>query len=139
MQDTLPRPAAPAETPTHPLVWVAFVVCTIAFATASAWPFYTAWRVRYSPAYVASHEWVLEARPIGDLVGTNRYTENDTFPRGGAESESEGARARFEHKLVGDTRKAKVATLLEKDDGAWRVVGAAWEGEDGAWVELPLD
>lgn len=138
MQDTLPAPAAPASPPTKPLVWVAFVVFTLGFAFASAWPFFTAWELRYSPAYLASRDWVLEADSIGTLVGPNRYTENDTFPRGGAESEADGANARFEHKLVGDTRKAKVSTLLEKRAGEWHVVRAAWDDE-GKWVELGVE
>jgi len=137
MQDTLGRPA---EKPTPPFVWVAFVVVTLAFAFGSAWPFYTAWKVRYAPAYLASRAWVTESASVGELVGANRYTENDTFPRGGAESEEDGASARYEHKLVGDTQKAKVSTILHRDGGAWHVVRAAWQPEDSEdWIDLKVE
>lgn len=139
MPDTRSTPVTPtAPTATRPLVWVAFVLFTLAFAFATAWPFLTAWQVRYAPAYLASHAWVLESPAIGALVGPNRYTENDTFPKGGAESEADGSAARFEHKLVGDTRKAKVSTILEKRAGEWTVVRAAWD-EEGSWMELKVD
>ncbi len=120
------------------LTWIAFVVFTLGFAFATAWPFLTAWQVRYSPAYLASHGWVLESASVGELVGGNRYTENDTFPKGGAESETDGAAARFEHKLVGDEQKAKVAVILERKAGTWTVVRAAWETPEKEWSELEV-
>lgn len=126
-------PQAPAQR-TSPLVWVGFVVVTLAFAFGSTWPFFNAWKVRYSPAYLASSAWVLESASVGDLVGPNRYTENDTFPKGG----SEDGKARFEHRLVGDKQKAKISVILEEKAGTWTPVRAAWQTPEGEWSELAV-
>ncbi|MFN7145341.1 MAG: hypothetical protein ACK4YP_16325 [Myxococcota bacterium] len=123
---------APTER-TSPLVWVAFVVVTLVFALSTTWPFYNAWKLRYSPAYLASSEWVLTSAAVGEIVGENRSTENDTFPKGGAED----GKARFEHRLVGTKLKAKVAVLLEEEAGTWKVRRAALETDEGAWQEIP--
>jgi hypothetical protein len=116
------------------LQYAGFVATTLAFAAATTWPFYNAWKLRYSDAYLASHDWVMTSASVGELVGINRSTENDTFPKGGAK---DGV-ARFEHKLVGHTAKATIAVILNEEGGRWQVDRAAWkDGEE--WRELQVD
>ena len=134
-----PRPPADAGPPKKPLLLgAAFVVFTLAFAFFTAWPFLTAWQLRYSPAYLASRDWVLKSESIGEIVGPNRYAENDTFPKGGYSGETEGAEARFEHKLVGDKDKAKFVVLLTRRGGDWVPTGLARESGTSEWAELPV-
>jgi hypothetical protein len=119
-------------------VYVAFVVFTLGFAAATAWPFLTAWQLRYSAAYLASSEWVLASRSVAEVVGETRYTENDTFPKGGASADADGGTARFEHKLVGDKDKGKVVVILERTAGEWKPVRAGWQAEGADYRELEV-
>ncbi|MFZ5482350.1 MAG: hypothetical protein ACOZNI_36650 [Myxococcota bacterium] len=115
------------------LVWAGIAVGTGIVALGAMWPFVTAWQLRETPAFLASHDWVERSEAVGELVGPNRHFESDWFPKGG----SRDGQARFEHKVEGDKGKLTVGVILEERDGAWVVTKAARKTPDG-YVDLEI-